>query len=395
MEIQAEAQRKPRAARLSVTTVRLPMNISRRDLLAALTLAPAARLLAGQQGPASAPAPSGVTREGGQPKFSSDVNVVNLFATVRTKQGKIVNNLNKDDFLLDEEDKPQTIQYFAQESGLPLHLGLMVDTSGSQRTVLNDERTASFRFFDQILRQDRDLAFVLHFDFQVELLQDFTASRQLLEKALDELEIGQQRVQQGQGQGGGGYPGGGGGQGGRGRGGGGTNLYDAILLASDELMSKQKGRKALILLTDGVDTGSKTTLFQAVESAQKADTLVYSVLFAGSNAYQAAPMGGPRMGGRRGGGMGRMPMPGGGYERGNGRAALEQIARETGGRFFEVSFLHPINKIYAEIDEELRNQYSIGYTPDPLSHGGVYRHIHLTTKQKNMTVATREGYYAT
>ncbi len=393
MEIQAEAQRKPRAMRLSVTTVRLPMNISRRDLLAALTLAPAASLLAGRQGPAGAPAPSGVTPEGGQAKFSSDVNVVNLFATVRTKQGKIVNNLTKDDFLLDEEEKPQTIQYFAQESGLPLHLGLMVDTSGSQRTVLNDERTASYRFFDQILRQDRDLAFVLHFDFQVELLQDFTASRQLLEKALDELEIGQQRVQQGQGQGGG-YPGGGGGQGGRGRGGGGTNLYDAILLASDELMSKQKGRKALILLTDGVDTGSKTTLYQAVESAQKADTLVYSVLFSDSNAYQSAPMSMPRMGGRRGG-MGRMPAPRGGYDSGNGRAVLEQIARETGGRFFEASFLHPINKIYADIEEELRNQYSIGYTPDPLSHGGVYRHIHLTTKQKNTTVATREGYYAT
>jgi len=397
--------------------VTLPANLSRRSLLSALALLPAARLLAGQE-QVSAPAQPAQAPDGGQPKFSSEVKVVSLLATVRDKQAKIVRDLTKDDFVLDEEGKPQTIRYFAQDSNLPLSLGLLVDTSGSQRTVLNDERAASFKFFDQVLREDRDLAFVIHFDFEVELLtQDFTASRKDLEAALDQLRISQraQQAQQGQGQGqGGGYPGGGGGypgggypgggyprggggypSGGR-RGGGGTDMYDAIKLASDELMAKQKGRKALILLTDGVDTGSKYTLFEAVASAQKADTLVYSVLFAGSEGY-AQNMGGPRMGGR---GMGRMPMPypgggGGGYDYAGGKKVLEQIARETGGRFFQVSHSHPIDKVFADIEEELRNQYSIGYTPDPPAEGGVYRHVHLTTKRKNTTVVTREGYYAT
>ena len=388
-------------------------------MLSALTLLPAARLLAGQQTQGTAPTPPVTASQGTQPKFSSDVNVVNLFVTVRNKQGKIVKDLTKDDFLLDEEGKTQAIKYFSQESDLPLYLGLLVDTSGSQRTVLNDERTASFKFFDQVLREDRDLAFVLHFDFEVELLQDFTSSRKDLEKALDQLQISP-RLQQRQGQGGGnpsgggggggypgggypggGYPGGGGGgypSGGGSRPRGGTDLYDAILLASDELMAKQKGRKALILLTDGVDTGSKSTLFQAIESAQKADTLVYSVLFAGSENYsQPMRMGGPGMGRR--GGMGRYPQPGGGYDRGNGKKVLEQIARETGGQFYQVSHSHPIDKIYAEIEEELRGQYSIGYTPDPPAPSGVYRHIHLTTnnkvkKDKDLVVVTREGYWA-
>ena len=413
----------------------LPTNISRRDLLSALALLPAARLLAGQdQGSAPAPAtPAPATQsapvapapDGAQPKFASKVNVVNLFATVRDKNGKIVKALTKDDFLLDEEGKSQVIKYFAQESNLPLYLGLAVDTSLSQRNVLGQERSASYQFFDQVLREDRDLAFVLHFDTETELLQDFTSSRKDLEKALDLLHVNQQQLQQrqqGQGQGGGGYPGGGGGYpgggggypgggggyprgggggGGQGRGrpGSGTHMYDAISLASDELMAKQKGRKALILLTDGVDTGSKYTLFEAVASAQKADTLVYSVLFSDSGGYSSPAMGGPRMGGggmgRRRGGIGS-PMPGGGgYDHPDGKKVLQQIARETGGSFFQVSHSHPIDKIYAEIQEDLRSQYSIGYTPDPPSEGGIYRHVHLTARKKNMTVVTREGYYAT
>jgi VWFA-related protein len=164
-------------------------------------------------------------------------------------------------------------------------------------------------------------------------------------------------------------------------------------------MAKQKGRKALILLTDGVDTGSKYTQFEAVASAQKSDSLVYSVLFADNDAYQRGGLIGPRLGG---GGMGRpqggmgQPMPGGGgYDRPDGKKVLEQIARETGGRFFQVSHSHPLDKIYGEIQEDLRSQYSIGFTPDPPSEGGIYRHVHLTAKKKNLTVVAREGYYAT
>jgi VWFA-related protein len=363
--------------------------LTRRSLLSALSLLPAARLLSGQQDQPAAQTP----------KYSAEVKVVNLFATVRDKSGKIVIDLTKDDFLLEEEDRPQTIKFFERESGLALSLGLMVDTSGSQARVLDKERSASFKFFDQILRPDRDLAFVIHFDFEVELLQDFTASARTLDKALDLLHVGQQPPQQQQTQQqGGGYPQGSG----RGRGrGGGTKMYDAILLASEDLMSKQKGRKALVLLTDGVDNGSKETLYQGITAAQKADTLVYSVLFSDSSAYgNPGGFSGPGMG-RRGRGRGMpMPMPaprGGGQELPDGKKVLQQIARETGGRFYQVTQLHPIDKVFADIEEDLRNQYNIGYTPDQSAEAGAYRRITLTAKtakQKDLIVQTRAGYYA-
>src|SRR5260370_38848494 len=121
--------------------------------------------------------------------FTADVNVVNVFATVRDKKGAIIRNLAKDDFTLEEDGRPQTIRYFSQESGLPLTLGLLVDTSLSQRRVLGQERTASYRFLSQVLREDKDLAFLIHFDREVELLQDLTSSRKELDKALGELEL--------------------------------------------------------------------------------------------------------------------------------------------------------------------------------------------------------------
>ena len=160
----------------------------------------------------------------GSPKFSADVKVVSVFATVRDKKGQIVHNLTKDDFALEEDTRPQTIRYLAPESDLPLTLGLLVDTSGSQRNVLGQERDASYKFFDQVLRPDKDKAFVIHFDHDVELLKDLTSSKKELDSALAELETPQleRRDQSGGGggnSGGGGYPGGGGG--GRGGGGGG------------------------------------------------------------------------------------------------------------------------------------------------------------------------------
>jgi VWFA-related protein len=322
--------------------------------------------------------------------------VVNLFATVRDKNGQIVRNLTKDDFLLDEDGRPQTISYFSRETDLPLTLGLLVDTSGSERREIPDERRASIRFLEQVMRPDKDQAFVIHFDFEVELLQDLTNSREKLEKALNELDTPQlQRQQQGGQQGGGNYPYPGGGQGGQrgGRGRGGTDLYDAVYLAGDDdtLMKKQKGRKALILLSDGVDTGSKETLGSAVESAQRADTLVYSILFEDPNGYGSnmGGFGGPRMGRR--GGMGRSPYPT--MNRPDGKKVLEQISRETGGRFFEVSRKWPLDKVFEAIEEDLRNQYSLGYTSDQQATDRGYRRIHLTTKQKGAVVQTREGYY--
>jgi VWFA-related protein len=354
------------------------------------------------------------------PTLSVNVKVINVLASVRDKHGDIVKNLTKDDFTLTEDGRPQTIKYFSQQSDLPLTLGLLVDTSLSQRRVLGQERDASAVFLDQLLRLDRDNAFVLHFDFDVELLQDLTSSRQKLRAALDELELAAERGGTRPGGGGGGngggngggragggigwpgggvgwpgggrrHGGGGGGQGGNGGGrggwgGGGTDLYDAVYLASDELMSKQKGRKAVIILSDGVDTGSKETLADAVEAAQRADTLVYSILFSDESAYGGGGFGFP--GGGRGGQRG-----GGGENHPDGKKVLQQLSRETGGRFYEVSKKESIDQIYASIQEELRNQYNVGYSSDK-PYDGTFRKIQLIPKAKDLVVQAREGYYA-
>src|SRR4249919_2284429 len=152
--------------------------ISRRSLLSALSLLPVFGGLQAQD--------KGISQE--TPTFATGVKVVNLFANVRDKSGAIVKNLTRDDFLLDEDGRAQVIRYFSQESDLPLSLGLLVDTSGSQRRLIEEERSASYRFFEQVLRPEKDVAFVIHFDFDTELLQDITHSRRLLEKALEELE---------------------------------------------------------------------------------------------------------------------------------------------------------------------------------------------------------------
>jgi VWFA-related protein len=300
--------------------------------------------------------------------FSTDVKVVSVLATVRDRQGKIVSNLTKDDFLLSEEGRPQTIRYCSRETDLPLTLGLLVDTSGSQRLVLGKERIASRRFVEKVVREDRDQTFLIHFDHDSELLQDLTPSRAKLERALDELELpGAERPQFSRP---GGRRGGRGGRAGGRRNQAGTTLYDAVLLGSDELMRKRQGRKALILLTDGVDNGSKVSLSSAIEAAQRADTLVYSILFAG--------MEGPAFG------RGRSR---------DGRGVLEQLSRETGGGFFEVSSRETIDQIYDQIEEELRNQYSLGYSPEKANSGSGFRSISVTVKPRGMTVQTRQGYY--
>jgi VWFA-related protein len=344
--------------------------VSRRRLLAALGMLPAAGLLRAQQ----------------RPTFSSETKVVNLFANVRNKKGEIVKDLTVNDFVLNEEGVPQTIKYFSQESNLPLTLGLLIDTSGSQRRLIEEERSASRQFFDQVLRE-KDVAFVIHFDTEAELLEDLTSSRKLLQKALDELEAPHQLRRNRQYPGPTGpFPGGGRGRGG---GGGGTVLYDSVLLASDELMKKQTGRKAIILLTDGVDFGSRVSLSSAIESAQRADTLVYGILFADEELYRGLI----GFGGRGGHGR-RSPIPAPGGGRGaNGKKVLDQLSRETGGRMFQVTPKELLSKIYDQIDEDLRHQYSLGYTPERKDAGGAFRRIHLTTKQKGLIVQTREGYY--
>ncbi len=331
--------------------------------------------------------------------FRVDVNVVNILATVRDKNGQIVGNLNKDDFEIVDNGHPREIQYFSQQSDLPLTIGLLVDTSFSQRDVLEEERKASYAFLNEVLRADQDQAFLIKFDTEVELVRDLTSSKALLEKGLASLRTPdpslKRRFQAPAGsqfqigvgiplpgsrrRPGGGRPSGGrGGGSGRGRGipaGIGTLLYDAVYLAGDEVLAKQPGRKAILLLSDGVDFGSKVTESAAVEAAQRADTLVYSILYANEDG---------RGQGRGGARMGR--------NLGDGKKVLEKLSSQTGAGMFEVSSKKTLSTIFSQIQEELRNQYSLGFTPGAES-GPAFRTLEVRTKNKNLKVQTRAGYY--
>jgi len=232
----------------------------------------------------------------------------------------------------------------------------------------------------KLLAKRKDIAFVIHFDREVELVVDLTSSRKKLESGIYNLQVGQRG-------------GGGGRRGGGGYGGGGTLLYDSVLLASEDVMGRQHGRKALIVLSDGDDRGSKVSLSRAIQAAQKSDTLVYSILFADEEGYGGGFPGGG-YGGRHGGG-GRMPPP---TRRqtgpdGDGKKVLERLARETGGSFFKVSSKMLLTAIFERMQEELRNQYSLGYSPDQPAKSGEFRKIRLTTRDKTLLVQSRDGYY--
>jgi VWFA-related protein len=285
-----------------------------------------------------------------QPTFSADVNVVTLMATVRDREGRIARDLTRDDFELRDDGKPQTISYFSRESDLPLTIGLLVDTSRSQRFVIEPERKASYTFLDQVLREGKDFAFVAAFDIKVRLLQGFTTSHSELAAALDRLRIPDQVA---------------------------TVIFGAIRDMSESQMRPQKGRKAFIILSDGVSVRDTASIGTAIEYAQRADSIIYSILFGGRPGIQ-----GPV----RAMGNGMMAL--------RGKRALQRLARETGGDFFEVSQANPITKTYASIEETLRNQYSIGYTPAGSGTSGMYRKIKLTTRKRGLIVQTRDGYYA-
>jgi VWFA-related protein len=331
-----------------------------------------------------------------------DAKLVIVPAIVRDKKNALVPNLTRDNFVLQVDSKPQTIRYFDHDSNVPLTLGLLIDTSGSVRNVLDDERTASSTFLDKMLAPERDQAFVIQFAHSVELLQDVTNSRPKLQQALKEVDTPsptlqrtgdsgntndqQQNDHHGYGR--------------QGPQGGGTALYDAVYLASDEVIAKQQGRRALILLTDGDDRGSLKSLTQAIEAAQRADTMIYAIYYKGEDHGNFNP-GFP--GGRHGG----MGMPGqhfggqrpGGYgqQRPDGKKILERMCGETGGRVYEVSKKETLDKIYAEIGEELRSQYRLGFTPSTEAASEGYHLINITlagqaAKDKDQ-VFGRDGYY--
>ena len=289
------------------------------------------------------------------PTFSTDVKVVSVLATVHDRDGRVVKDLTQDDFTLLEDRAPQKVRYFSRETGLRLTIGLLVDTSRSQTGVLEQERRASYSFLDHILGENGDKAFVAHFDTQVRILQDLTSSRQGLAAALRQLRIPGHYA---------------------------TLTFSAIRQCSERVMRKQPGRKAFILLTDGVAFRDDTSIATAIEFAQRADTILYSIRFSDPIKFyipvRAAVMAAASERGKRG---------------------LARMARETGGISFEVPKGQTIDAIYAQIEEALRNQYSIGYTPERTTDRaggpkGTYHTIKLITKDRSLTVNARAGYYA-
>jgi len=346
-----------------------------------------------------------------------------LPVTVRDKKGALVTSLKISDFTLTEDSRPQTIKSFTRESNLPFRLGLLVDTSRSVSGAMEEERKAGGKFVDLMLPADpkaadakKDEAFLIHFDREVELLEDFTNSRDKLHHELDEM--GPTRAAQNDSQG----PETSGDDRGSGetrvRHGGGTQLYDAIYLASDELMKPKDGRKALVVFSDGVDRGSKETLNDAVDAADRANVAVYTIYFKGEQERPAGA-GYPGSGGRRGGmggggypgggGGGGYPGGGGGYPGGggqrrggggqtqpgvDGKKIMEKIATRTGGRYFEAKGKDKLDEIYGQIAEELRGQYLLTYTPDVVDNDGGFHKIALKANKDDLLVVTREGYYA-
>ena len=320
------------------------------------------------------------------PSFKAHVAVVHILATVRDNEGQLVQDLKRDDFVLEEEGQLQEIEFFAEQSDLPLTLGLLVDTSMSQRRILEEERQASYQFFEQILEREEDRAFVISFDVDVELLEDLTHSRQRLKKALGDLQVPTQP----------------------GRAGIGTVLFDSVFLSADEVLPRESRRTALVVVSDGVDMGSTISLEEAIATAQRADSIVYSIRYYDSEMYKRSGRGGggiPGMGRGRGpGGIpfppGGNPGPGGNPRSGrkrqppDGKAILERLSVETGGRLFEVTNKQTLEKIFQQIQDELRHQYSIGYTPKVESSQPGFRSISLRTKNGKLKVQCRSGYYA-
>lgn len=319
-----------------------------------------------------------------QTASTAQPEVVELFATVRDKHGKIVSNLTKNDFVLTQDDHPQTIQSFAKDTDLPLTVGLVFDTAMNQHGALDRERSASHDFLDQVLRENKDKALIIHFDQEVELLQDVTNSRDKLFNALGLLQTARP-VQDESGSGDAGER-----RSGRGHA---NVLYDAIYLACSELMKTQHDRKVLVVMSDGIDRHSKETVGSAIESAQRTDTLVYTAQSKDEQpASEGRGFGFPGGGGmgRRGGGTRRYPQE----TPVDGKKILAQISKETGGGYFEISKKQPLSQIYSTIQEDLRHQYSIAFTLDKSGDWSGYHKIVLTTQQKDLVVHARGGFYA-
>jgi VWFA-related protein len=295
-----------------------------------------------------------------------NVSVVQLFFNVKDKHGALIPHLNQNDFDIFEDGKQQTIKYFKAETDLPLTLGILLDTSGSQMRVLDMEKEVGGDFLDSILRP-KDEAFVISFDVDVTLLQDFTNSTSRLRRALNQGRINT-----------GGVSSCGGPLGPQGpvpcpaNGPRGTALYDAVYLASHDELGHEVGRKAMILLTDGQDEGSRLKIKDAIEAAQKADAICYVLLIADRAFYGF------------GGGFGY-----------NGDSEMKKLTLETGGRVIEVGNKpEKLRAAFDQIAQELRSQYNVGYTSTNPARDGTYRKVEIKPKQSEYKIQARSGYYA-
>jgi VWFA-related protein len=315
--------------------------------------------------PAQKPAEAQTPEENQEPAetLKLSVNVVGVFLNVKDKHGLLMPNLTKDDFQVFEDGKPQTIKYFAAESNLPLTLGILIDSSGSQIRVLDMEKEVGGAFLRQILT-DKDEAFVIDFAIDAELIQDYTRDVHRLQAALNKVKINTGFTT-------GPIPGAGGGPvptAGAARG---TVLYDAVYLSAHDMLSKEVGRKAMILLTDGEDEGSQLKIKDAIESAQKADSIVYVLLCADRGFYGSY----------------------GGFYSGEGE--MRKLTEATGGRVINVgNKFDKLKEAFDQIAAELRSQYNLGYTSTNTKLDGTYRKLEIKSKE-GYKIQTRAGYYAT
>ena len=291
------------------------------------------------------------------PSIRVEVDLVNILTSVRDKRGALIPNLQKEDFTILEDGKAQPIKYFTKETDLPLTIGLLVDVSGSQRNLIDIERRAASQFFHDVLRK-KDLAFLISFGEETELLQDYTGSPRLLTDGLGELRVssGVSGIHPGP------VPTIGSPRG--------TVLYDAIYLAANEKLKGEVGRKVIVVITDGVDQGSRLTRNQAIEAAQKSDAVIYSIDYSDPRAYG--------------------PFGGGGI----GESELRKMSDETGGRVYKVDRRHSLEEVFKELQDEMRSQYSIAYTPTNEVKDGGYRHLEVRLANKELKAQARKGYYA-
>jgi VWFA-related protein len=330
-------------------------------------LAPAAlaQLAPSPDAPPVSTAPAPAAEDQPVATFKVAVSLVDLFFTVKDKSGSLVPHLTKDDCTVLEDKKPQTLKSFVAETHLPLTLGILLDTSGSQERVLPLEQDAGSQFLERVLKQ-KDEAFLLSFDVNVDLLQDYTNSPRQLARAMSKAEINTAG-----GNGAAGIPGAGGGtiptigdpKG--------TLLYDAVYLASNEKMNQETGRKAMILLTDGDDQGSKYKIHEAIAAAQKANVIIYVILIADRGFY---------------GGFGM------GYY---GYSAMKRMTEETGGRLIDVGNNgKKLEAAFQQIEDELRTQYVATYIPDNTKLDGSFRRIGVECRGDGLKVQVRKGYFA-